>query len=306
MSKNKKIALIVIGILLILIVGIVLFAYKHRKVLKKCYDGFNISEEIDCIIKNHNSHHDKGDKIPILTFHRIMSDDIKEKNFSDNQWAQAVSVFEEQMKYLYDNGYKTLSMDEFYCWYKGKCKYEEKSVVLTFDDGDISIYYLVMPILKKYNFKGTSFIIGKYTEEAVDEEFDECKRQYITKNIIKKSEKEYPNLEYQSHSYGLHDGNNKQRIYSLSKSEIQKDFDKMKDYNFEYMSYPYGFFTDNLTRVVKNNNYKLGFTFGYNKYAYRTSLQYEIPRIKVNGYSDVNYIKKVVEGNFKISDIVTK
>ena len=306
MNKKKKVVLIVLGIFLLLSIGVGLFAYKHRKVIKKCHDGFNIPEEIDCIIKNHNSHKNRGDKMPILTFHRIMNDDIKQEKFKDNQWAQSVSVFEEQMKYLYDNGYKTLSMDELYCWYTKKCKYEEKSVVLTFDDGDISIYYLVLPILKKYNFKATSFVIGSEVEKAVDEGFIESKRQYIPMSIIQKSLEEYPNLEYQSHSYGLHDGNNKNRIYSLSKSEIQKDFDQMKKFNYEYMAYPYGFFTDDLLRVIKKNNYKLGFTFGINKYATRDSLQYEIPRIKVNGYSDVNFVKKVVEGNFTIDDIVVK
>lgn len=306
MSKNKKMVIIVGSILLVLITGIVLFAYKHRKVLNKCYDGFNISEELDCIIKNHNSHHDKGDKIPILTFHRIMSDDIKEKQFPDNQWAQAVSVFEEQMEYLYENGYKTLSMDEFYCWYKEKCKYDKKSVVLTFDDGDISIYYLVLPILKKYNFKATSFIIGINTDNALDEEFDENKRQYITNKIIKKSLEEYPNLEYQSHSYNYHDYSNQNRIYNSTKSDIQEDFDKMKKFNFDYIAYPYGFYTNDLLRVTKKNNYKLGFTFRNYKYATRNCLQYEVPRIKVNGYSDVNFIKKVVEGNFVKSDIIIK
>lgn len=306
MKKKTRIILIFMLIFIfVLVLG--LFAYKHRKVLKKCYDGINIPSEVDCIIKNYKSHRVKGkDKIPVLTFHRIMSDNVKKEKFPTNEWAQSVDVFEQQMKYLYDNGYKTLSMDEFYCWYNKKCKYDEKNIVLTFDDGDVSIYYLVLPILKKYNFKATAFIVGANTENSIDEEFDENKRQFITEKIMTKSLEEYPNLEYQSHSYNYHDSSNKNRIYNSSKEEIQKDFDKNKKYNFKYIAYPYGYYNKKLLDITKHNNYKLGFTFGEYRYATRDSLKYEIPRIKVNGYSDVDYIKKVVEGNFVRSDIVAK
>lgn len=43
-------------------------------------------------------------------------------------------------------------MDEYYDWYKGKRTLKKKSIVLTIDDGDYELYYLVAPVLKRYGF----------------------------------------------------------------------------------------------------------------------------------------------------------
>ena len=60
--------------------------------------------------------------------------------------------FKEQTQYLYEHDYKTLSMDEYYDWYKGKRTRKKMSIVLTIDDGDYELYYLVTPVLKRYGF----------------------------------------------------------------------------------------------------------------------------------------------------------
>lgn len=46
------------------------------------------------------------------------------------------------MQYLYEHDYKTLSMDEYYDWYKGKRTLKKMSIVLTIRDTDLpwSVY----------------------------------------------------------------------------------------------------------------------------------------------------------------------
>ena len=109
--------------------------------------------------------------IPILTYHNIVSEEIKNKKYKNDQWTGSVEDFKMQMKYLNDNGYKTISMDEFYNWYKGNIELPKKTVAITFDDGYVGLYTHVIPVLKQYDFKATAFIIGKYyiKETANDE-----------------------------------------------------------------------------------------------------------------------------------------
>lgn len=95
--------------------------------------------------------------IPILAYHDF---DYQINLKEDDEWTDSVENFESQMKYIHDNSYTTISMEEFYCWKKGKCTLPKKSVLITFDDGNKSIYNFVYPIMKKYGLKGTSFIIG--------------------------------------------------------------------------------------------------------------------------------------------------
>ena len=103
-----------------------------------------------------------AESIPVLTYHNIVSEEIKNTKYKNDEWAGSVEDFKMQMKYLYDNGYKTISMDEFYNWYKGNIELPKKTVAITFDDGYVGLYTHVIPVLKQYDFKATAFIIGKY------------------------------------------------------------------------------------------------------------------------------------------------
>ena len=76
-------------------------------------------------------------QIPILTFHRIVKDIDKQTKYKYDEWVASDKVFEEQVKFLYDNNYKTISLDEFYCWYQKKCRMTKNTVVITFDDGSL-------------------------------------------------------------------------------------------------------------------------------------------------------------------------
>ena len=39
------------------------------------------------------------------------------------------------MNYLYKKGYKTITIEEFYEWYKGIVEYYGKTCMITLDDG---------------------------------------------------------------------------------------------------------------------------------------------------------------------------
>ena len=116
------------------------------------------------------------DKIPILLYHDCCSSTIKPKDNFAVTWEN----FKEQMEYLHQNGFVAVSLEKMMAevdyWKqepKGegrsatdeKLKDTRKKVVLTFDDGDISNYHFVLPILKEKGFTATFFVtineIGK-------------------------------------------------------------------------------------------------------------------------------------------------
>lgn len=236
-----------------------------------------------------------AEKIPVLTFHRLSYEETKNKYFKDNEWVQSIDMFEKQIEYLYENGYKTISLNEFYCWYVGKCEFSKKTVLLTFDDGDQSTYYLALPILKRYNYKGVAFIVGSRTKEIDENIYQDDARNYITKDIVRRSLEDYPNFEYESHSYDFHykDGN-VEHVLNMTEEEIQEDFDRNSKFNFKYIAYPYGAYNEKLLKKVEENEFLLGFTFKKQGYATRTSPRLEIPRLKINGYSDIQTLENIL------------
>ncbi len=245
-------------------------------------------------------------EIPVLTFHRITSDSVKKTYYANDEWVAKISDFKEQMKYLHDNGYKTLSMDEFYDWHaKGK-NVDKKSVLLTFDDGDYEFYHLVAPVLKEYSFKATMFVIGKWTTETTPEYEDSNKRIRLGHDLIEQMKTEYPDLSIQSHSWDLHyygkdaKGNSTQVVYLKSLSELEEDF-SMTDSNYKYMAWPYGKYSDAAVKAFNKSQYRLAFRFGSYKYsngryrkARRTDPKYAIYRLKVNGQITMNEFRKEV------------
>lgn len=230
-----------------------------------------------------------AEKISVLCFHRVVSDTLKKSKFPDYEWVAAVSDFERQMKYLYDNHYTTLTLDEFYTWYKGKKKLPAKTVVLTFDDGDYEFYHLVYPILKKYKMKATMFIVGSRTGETTEEYRDEETSHYLGWDKIDEMKKAYPQISFQSHTHNMHYAKEQLAVYQLSLAQIYEDFEINrlsgieKKNTYQYIAYPFGGFNDDVVYCAKKYKYKLAFDFGPGRKATRDDSIYHIPRMKING-----------------------
>lgn len=230
---------------------------------------------------------DKSSMMVVLAYHRIVKSEIKQKYYKKNQWVNDLGKFEQQMQYLYDNNYTTLSLDEYYDWYLGKKDYNtKKTCLITIDDGDIENYYNVIPVLKKYNFKATVFIVGSTIKESVVWDEANPEQEFLTQELLERISIEYPNLEIQNHSYNLHHKtkNGKSAIYSASNEMVKNDFEQMKKYNMKYMAYPYGHSTKAYKEMAKQYGYRLAFSFaGPYIPSSRKDDPYEIRRVKING-----------------------
>ena len=236
------------------------------------------------------------DRIPVLTFHRLVPDHVKKEKYANNQWIGSIDVFAEMMEWLYVNGYETISTEDFYEWYIGNREYSPKTVLITFDDGFYEDYYLVYPILKKYNFKATSFIVGSRINLKTPK-YNETKIGYIGEDVVNKMREEYPNFEFQSHSYNMHyyTKDRKHRIKSMSIQEMEADTISNEVYGFTTMAYPYGDYNIYMEKVLEEQGYLCAFRFGPSKYATRNSDRFAIPRIKINGFATINDMIKWVK-----------
>jgi peptidoglycan/xylan/chitin deacetylase (PgdA/CDA1 family) len=85
------------------------------------------------------------------------------------------STFEAMLLFLKANKYQTLTTDEYYDILRGNKKFKpDNTVLLTFDDGNGSVWSVVYPLLKKYGYRATVFLVP---------------------NLIKGSNHYYPNLD---------------------------------------------------------------------------------------------------------------
>lgn len=213
-------------------------------------------------------------KVAVLGYHSFATtDQISNMTQKDNM-IMDISNFEEQLKYLKKNNYKTLTLDEFYDYQQGKCKIPRKSVLITMDDGYKSNYYLAFPLLKKYNMQAVVFVIGENVLSDND--------NYMNLDIIEKAKTEYPNITFASHSFGLHE----QGAIDREIEYIEEDFKKMeKIIPTKYFAYPYGAYNEQAISVLKENSYKLAFGFGPGKEHRKSTKKddsYKIPRLNIS------------------------
>lgn len=68
-------------------------------------------------------------------------------------------VFGRKLRYLADNGYVTLSADEYFQHLMGSRPAPEKAVVLTFDDGRSSVRTVGLPLMRRHGMKGIVFVV---------------------------------------------------------------------------------------------------------------------------------------------------
>lgn len=99
--------------------------------------------------------------VPILVYHQVVDEDfdLTKVPVGDRPYYLRNSDFVRQMEYLSNQGFKTLTLGEFVNFIKDGGQLSAKSIVLTFDDGHISNYTYVYPILRRFNFKATFFLI---------------------------------------------------------------------------------------------------------------------------------------------------
>jgi peptidoglycan/xylan/chitin deacetylase (PgdA/CDA1 family) len=89
--------------------------------------------------------------VSVLSYHKFSKDKGDLTTVTER-------AFEDQMRFLKENGYRVITMDEFFDFLDFKRQIPKKSVLITIDDGWRSVYEIAFPILKKYRYPATFFI----------------------------------------------------------------------------------------------------------------------------------------------------
>jgi len=89
--------------------------------------------------------------VPVIAYHKFSKTKADAMTVTEN-------AFEQQMRFLKENGYRVITMDEFFGFLDFQSQIPKKSVVITMDDGWRSAYEIAFPILKKYGYPATLFV----------------------------------------------------------------------------------------------------------------------------------------------------
>ena len=88
--------------------------------------------------------------VPILCYHRVGP--------GVSPMVMSPSAFAAQLEYLAANNYRVIRLSDLTDFLAGRRQLPQRAVVLTFDDGHVSAYRHVYPLLRKYGFAATFFL----------------------------------------------------------------------------------------------------------------------------------------------------
>lgn len=235
----------------------------------------------------------RNEQIAILGFHNVVHDDEKERYYKTNMWVESLSSFEEKINYLYEEGYHTITLDELYDWKRGALEIDEKSIVLTFDDGYYASSNIIPEILEKYGFTASTFVVGSAVEG--EHTWDASRLQYVNKQDMLDTSI----MKYYSHTYAMHGKTEGAFTFDVAdEAQMQMDIEMQKEFvDITYFAYPFGYYNDTIIQVLKQNDVKLAFGYNENKKATRAGDHYTIPRFAVTAYTNMEVFKAMLESN---------
>ncbi|EPV2525331.1 polysaccharide deacetylase family protein [Enterobacter hormaechei] len=201
--------------------------------------------------------------IPVLTYHHILRDE-ENTRFRHTSTTTSVRAFSNQMTWLRDQGYTTLTMAQLEGYVRNKMNLPARAVVITFDDGLKSVSRYAWPILKEYGFHATAFIISSRIKRH-PQKWDPKSLQFMSVSELKSIQDVF---DIQSHTHFLHrvDGTRHPILLSRSYHVILFDFERsrraLSQFNPHvlYLSYPFGGYDGKAIKAANDAGFHLAVT----------------------------------------------
>lgn len=214
----------------------------------------------------------KASSIPVLNYHFFYD---KNSEVCNESICLDINDFKEELDYLNNNGYKTLTMNEFNDWMDKKIELPEKSVLLTIDDGAMGTDNYLPSILEEKKVNATLFLISGWWP------------------LTKYNRSKYLNIE--SHGHDLHHDDyceNNVCGYKglvLDKTGIKSDLELSIETIGSNLAFCYPFYKydEELVESVKETGFKLAFAGG-NRKTTRNDDKYKIPRYVIYKNTSIN------------------
>lgn len=248
----------------------------------------NLIESIDDNIKNNNKKNrfenvsltSDNIGIPVLYYHSVDENAANEVTITPEK-------LQEQLDYINDNNYVTITMTELYDHIENNKPIPEKSILITFDDGYMNNYTEAFPMLKELNMTATIFCVGNSLDGSY----------YLSEEAIKEMS-DY-GIDIESHTVNhvhLDTMSYDEQLLELKNSK--NILEKITGKEVLSLAYPFGDYNDNTIKAAKDAGYKMGFTtkLGLSD---RTDDIYKLDRIYISSSYDMNTFKNLLKNTAK-------
>jgi peptidoglycan/xylan/chitin deacetylase (PgdA/CDA1 family) len=226
-------------------------------------------------IKNEKNLVNDNIGIPVLYYHSV-------RESADNEVTITPNMLRTQLKYIKDEGYTALTINELKDYILNNSPIPHKSIVITFDDGYMDNYSYAFPILKDLNMIATIFCITSNLDGSY----------YLSKDAI--VEMSNYGIDIQSHTINhpkLAEITYDEQLTELINSK--KTLESITGKKVDSIAYPFGNFNNDTIRAAKDAGYTLGFTTKRGL-SDRDDNPLKLDRIYISSKYDMNIFKELL------------
>lgn len=193
--------------------------------------------------------------IPILCYHNL-------NPTVPGSMSMTPLKFEIELKWLKDNGFTFISLNEAVEYLQGKrgsLSLPAKPIVITADDGLESVYTYMFPIVKKYNIPVTLFIYPQIISEG---------KHYMTWNQLKELQ-QTGLFDIQGHTYThpnftvekrAHSPSGYKKFVEIELVNSKKILEEKLDKKITLLAWPFGIYDHYLEQAAAKAGYTMAFS----------------------------------------------
>jgi peptidoglycan/xylan/chitin deacetylase (PgdA/CDA1 family) len=205
---------------------------------------------------------------PIIFYHHVVQGD------PPNIYCVSTDAFTEQMDYLQSNGYTVIPISLLVTAIKVGADLPDRPIVISFDDGNADIYDNAFPIMQKYGFTGTLYLVVNYLDQDTF---------LSTDQVV---EMQNAGWEIGSHSMSHPDLAGMQNDISYQVVNSKKYLAKTFNAPIDTFAYPFGETDPDISSAVANE-YTAAVGLG-NSYTHTKADLFYLQRIEVNSDTDID------------------
>jgi peptidoglycan/xylan/chitin deacetylase (PgdA/CDA1 family) len=212
-------------------------------------------------------------RVPILMYHYISAapadaDDVR------RDLSLPPERFEEQLKYLVEQGYQSISLTDLVLALQTGSALPPKPIIITLDDGYQDAYTNAYPLLVKYHMKATVFIITG--------QVDSNNPDYLTWSQA--AEMSRHDIDIESHSVNHPDLRNREAAFVQHELSASKEaIEARTARTVRFFCYPSGGYDTNVINLLPVEGYWAAVTTTQG-IEQTSSSPFELLRLRIRGY----------------------
>ncbi|TAE09940.1 MAG: polysaccharide deacetylase [Oscillatoriales cyanobacterium] len=224
------------------------------------------------------------EQLSILAYRRISPDGLN---------AITPQVFEQQLQYLKENGYYSATWEDWQNAKLTKTPLPGKAVLITFDGGYLDFLTYAFPLLKRFDFTATVFLVA----ESIGKTNSWEKAEFEQVQLM-----EWPEIR-QLRDAGIEFGSMSatyQPLTSLSPTEIVREAAKSRatlerglGKSVRVFAYPYGNVDEIVAHLIGASGYSFGVSYRWSTSNFHDSLM-SLPRLQVTAENFWELVRRCV------------